>query len=195
MDEYLLGNVRFYFAQSVFMQSCHYQAYDSLKKKEKITSRYVKIFSIATIILLTLNIVGLKLGWELFLDVLSFLGLALTCSSLVFGFICNSNLSMLIYYHKTTAENYKTLRDKYMTLISDVMSDSFDREILVIRRNSLQEKYSEIGCNSPFTSFENYKAAQKSLGLNGEGEAFSWSDEEIDRFLPDKLKLNRENKK
>ena len=38
------------------------------------------------------------------------------------------------------------------------------------------------------TNEDDYKSAQKSLGLNGEGETFTWSKEEINEFLPIELR-------
>jgi len=52
-----------------------------------------------------------------------------------------------------------------------------------------QQQYSNIGKYSPTTAYEDYQEAQKGLGLKGSSdEEFTWSDEEINRFLPKKLR-------
>ena len=48
--------------------------------------------------------------------------------------------------------------------------------------------YSTLGKYSMTTNEDDYKSAQKSLGLNGEGETFTWSKEEINKFLPIELR-------
>ena len=46
-----------------------------------------------------------------------------------------------------------------------------------------------IGKYSPATSSGDYINAQRGLGLgNSEGEEFTWSDEEINKFLPSSLR-------
>ena len=50
--------------------------------------------------------------------------------------------------------------------------------------------YSMLGKYSMTTNENDYKATQKSLGLKGEGECFTWSSKEIDRFLPIELREN-----
>ena len=48
-----------------------------------------------------------------------------------------------------------------------------------------------IGKFSPATTGDDYSSAQKKLGLKNQGEAFTWSNEEIDRFLPEELRLSK----
>jgi len=93
--------------------------------------------------------------------------------------------------HKSSALKYMGLRDNYRSLITDIMNDSITTEILITRRDSLQREYQIISDLAPQTGSTEYKEAQKRLNKRGavEGEDFTWSDEEIDRFLPEKLRL------
>lgn len=193
MNNHLLSNVRFYFAQSVFMNSCHYKAYYRLEKRKLLISRIVSFFSIVTIVLLILQVIGLENSYKSLINIVAFIGLVLTGSSLVFELINKEDLSILMYQHRNTAEKYKILRDHYMTLISDIMSNSGDKSTLKEKRDRLLEKYSEIGESSPVTDYKDYIAAQKALGLKGKSdEEFTWSNKEIDKFLPKELKLNQD---
>lgn len=193
MNKYLLANVRFYFAQSVFMNNCHYKAYGRLEKRKNQISNIVKTFSIITIILLILQIIGLENGLESLINVSAFVGLVLTGASLVFELINKEDLSILMYQQKDTAEKYKTLRDKYMSLIEEIMSNTTGNNSLKKKRNKLLKKYSAIGEYSPVTSYKDYTETQKSLGLKiNTDEEFTWGNNEIDKFLPKELRLENE---
>ncbi len=191
MNKYLLANIRFYFAQSVFMNNCHYKAYNRLEKRKSLNSKIVFVFSGITIILLVLQIIGLQNDYSPLISVSAFVGLILTGASLVFGLISKEDLSLLMYQQKNTAEKYKMLRDSYMSLIEEIMSNTTDESLLKERRDNLLVKYGSIGEFSPATDYEDYKAAQKALGLSeNTDEEFTWSNAEIDKFLPQELRLN-----
>ncbi len=192
MNKYLLANVRFYFAQSVFMYKCHYKAYDRLEKRRKLISNFVSVFSIITIVLLIFQIIGLENNYTLLINIVAFLGLVLTGSSLVFQLIAKEDLSILICQQKSTAEKYKSLRDKYMSLIEKIMSNTTDKETLKAKRDKLLKIYSAIGEYSPGINYKDYTETQKSLGLTGSSdEEFTWSDKDIDKFLPKELRIDK----
>jgi len=189
MNKLLLANIRFYFAQSVFMNNCHYKAYGRLEDRKKLVSNIAKLFSSVTLLLLILQIIGLENDYDSFINILAFVGLVLTGSILVFEIINKEDITLIMVQHRNSAEKYKTLRDEYMSLITDVMSNNTDEEILIEKRDELLKRYSLIGENSPTTTYDDYKNAQESLGLAGNSdEEFTWSNEQIDKFLPEELK-------
>ena len=193
MNEILLANIRFYFAQSVFMNSCHYKAYYRLERRKNIISRIIMCFSTITIVLLILQVIGLEKDSKLLINIVAFVGLVLTGASLVFQLINKEDLSILMFQHKSNAEKYKILRDEYMTLIGEVMSNNIDEKILKEIRGKLQVRYSSLGEYSPATTYQDYSNAQKSLGLGGNSdEEFTWSNEEINKFLPKELRSKPE---
>ena len=87
-------------------------------------------FSAVTIILLVLQIIGLDRNYQHLIGVSAFVGLILTGASLIFGLICKEDLSLLMCQQKNTAEKYKMLRDSYMSLIEEIMSNTTDESIL-----------------------------------------------------------------
>lgn len=193
MNEKLLANVRFYFAQSVFNTTCHRKAYNRLEKRKKTISNIVTSFSAVTIVLLIFQIVALETDIKPLINVVAYIGLALTGASLVFELINKEDLSILMHQHKAISEKYKALRDKYMSLIEEIMSNTTDDAFLKIKRDKLLKKYSAIGEYSPATVYEDYQKSQKSLGLKSNSdEEFTWSNEEIDKFLPKELRLVKE---
>ena len=116
----------------------------------------------------------------------------ITGVSLIFEMYNKDDKSHEIFQHKVYAEKYKTLRDEYMSLIEEIMSNSTTETELRIKKDNLQKRYSAIGENSPETTNDDYKQAQIGLGLNGNsGEEFTWADKEIDIFLPEQLRLKK----
>lgn len=88
-----------------------------------------------------------------------------------------------------------SLRDRYRLLITDIMNEKSSKKDILERRNALQNEYQSISDLSPSTSEADYLGAQKLLGLSGVGEQFTWSDKEIDRFLPQEFRLTSLKKK
>lgn len=192
MNDKLLANTRHYFAQSVFNTSCHYNANTRLLKKKKQLSNIVVSFSAITLIVLILQVVGLESKNQSLLNILAYIGMLITGVSLIFEMYNKDDKSHEIFQHKVYAEKYKTLRDEYMSLIEEIMSNSTTETELRIKKDNLQKRYSAIGENSPETTNDDYKQAQIGLGLNGNsGEEFTWADKEIDIFLPEQLRLKK----
>ena len=92
-------------------------------------------------------------------------------------------------YHKQAAEDYKQLRDSFMDIIRQVKSGT-EISIVESRLHKCLHDYSILGKYSLPTNKQDYVNTQQSLGLNGQGESFTWSSEEIDRFLPIELREN-----
>lgn len=191
MNEKLLSSVRFYFAQSVFNSNCHFKAYNRLTKEKNHVLNFVSSISAATLILLILQIIGLEQKCQPFLNILAFIGMLLTGVSLGFEFFNKDDKAQKIFQHKMYAEKYKGLRDEYIGLIEEIMSNSSVEDVLRSKRDDLQKCYSAIGENAPGTTIKDYIEAQNGLGLNGNsGEEFTWADKEINKFLPEKLRWN-----
>src|SRR5437588_3469766 len=94
--------------------------------------------------------------------------------------------------HKSSALKYMALRDKYLLLITDIMSEKITHQEIVLQRNALQQEYQSICDLAPQTGSKEYSEAQKRLnGGAVEGEEFTWSDTEIDRFLTSELRLGQ----
>ena len=192
MNDKLLANIRFYFAQSVFNSNCHFKAYNRLTKRKNQLSNFVVTLSAITLILLILQVIGLEQKNQSLLNVLAFIGMLITGTSLVFEMFNKDDKSQEIFQHKMYAEKYKNLRDEYMGLIEETMSNTISDAELRSKKDDLQKRYSVIGENAPETTGDDYKQAQIGLGLDGNsGEEFTWADKEIDLFLPEQLRLKK----
>lgn len=190
MNDKLLAKVRFYFAQSVFMNKIHYKAFDAIKKRKNRNSKFVLGCSAMTIVLLILQVIGLECDNDVIIKIVTYVGLLITCITTIMELYNKEDLTFSMYQHRNVAEKYKGLRDEYMSLIEEIMSNSIPESEVRIKKDNLQKRYSAIGENAPETTGEDYKQAQIALGLNGNsGEEFTWADKEIDLFLPVQLRL------
>jgi len=191
MNEKLLANVRFYFAQSVFNSRCHFIAMDRLEKKEKRLSIFISIISAMTIISLILQIFGLEKNYQKIINFAAYLGLFTTAVSLIFEMFNKNDRIKEIFQHKIYAEKYKTLRDKYMGLIEEIMSNSASEDKSRNKRDKFQNQYSSIGEFAPSIDNIDYEQARIGLGISKYNkEEFTWADSEIDKFLPKQLHIS-----
>ena len=90
--------------------------------------------------------------------------------------------------HRQTAKELWLLREKYANLIADIVSGIIDSATITLKRDELLEKLCIIYKFAPNTSPKAYQMARKALKIN---EELTFSDEEIDQFLPDELKMTK----
>lgn len=186
MDIINLSIVRQSYANTVFT----HQVQESAAARSRRKSFWIKvinvIFVFMVLILLVLqtqfptNLIFAYLGAGLTVAEVGFLIVQLT-----FDFEGQSLL------HKNSALKYMSLRDRYRLLIVDFMNEKPPKEELIARRNSLQDEYQTISDLAPPTLPRDFDSAQVLLNKKGivKGEQFTWSDKEIDHFLPENLKL------
>ncbi len=188
MDKKNLSIVRQSFANTVFT----HKVQEVAAEKQERNAFYVKIVNV---LLVTIVLILLFLQASSPTNILySYIAAGVTITEIVF-------LIVQIYFgfeqravvHKNSALKYMELRDNYRSLIVDIMNESVDVKALIEKREFLQNEYQVISDLSPQTGNEECIEAQKRLNKRGivEGEEFTWSDEEIDRFLPEKLRFNK----
>lgn len=183
----LLGEAKFYFAQCVFNNSCHYAAYDRYEKKRRNMHTIALIISSVSIFILCFTLFAWETESETLLRTLSLIGIFVTAVSMIFELYNKEDLTEFMCYHKQTAEDYKQLRDMFMDIIRQIKS-GVDISLVEPKLQQCLHDYGIIGKYSLTTNNNDYKQAQIKLGLNGHGETFTWSSEEIDRFLPIELR-------
>ena len=88
--------------------------------------------------------------------------------------------------HRTTASQLWSIRESYISLITDLMSGDVSSSDAQARRDDLQEKAYAIYSAAPRTSGRAFKRAQQGLKSN---EEMKFSPYEIDLFLPKALRL------
>lgn len=100
-------------------------------------------------------------------------------------FLKEYNLGETIQKHSTAALELFDIREKYLSLLTDLKAGLINPDIIIEKRNELHEELSKTYKGSPRTFSKAYKNAQKALQVNDE---LTFSDEEIDKFLPNILR-------
>lgn len=188
MDIINLSIIRQSFANTVFTHKVQEVATKNQGKK----AFYVKIVNI---VLVSLVLILLYLQTKNPLEIIySYVGVGVTISEIIFLIIqLTFSFEQRIVTHKNSALKFLGLRDSYRALIADVMNQRITKKELIARRDLLQKEYQIICELAPQTGASEYTEAQIKLNKKGavEGEEFTWSDEEIDRFLPEELRLKK----
>jgi hypothetical protein len=77
-----------------------------------------------------------------------------------------------------------------MSLIEEIMSIAISEDQIRIKRDAFMKRYGSIGEHAPETDAVDYKKTQCGLGISKNAkEEFTWADSEIDKFLPEQLRL------
>ena len=112
-------------------------------------------------------------------------------SALLFGinaYVKGHDLGEIAQKHSDSASDLWDIREKYLSLITDLNAETLSLEQIVDTRNDLQEQLSSIYKGSPRTISKAYIDATKALKIN---EELTFSDKEIDLFLPKELRKSQ----
>lgn len=97
----------------------------------------------------------------------------------------NYNFGQLAQAHKEAADRLWAVRESYLSLLTDLTGQSSTVEEGMLRRDRLQKDTATVYASAPRTNSAAYKDAQVALKVR---EDLTFSDEEIDAFLPGMLK-------
>lgn len=186
MDKINLAIVRQSFAQTVFTHQV--QEIAAGNKRKKVLK--VKILNIIFVgIVLILLVLQTQFPTN---PIFAYIGAGVTVAEIVFLIIQTTfDFEGQSLLHKNSALKYMSLRDRYRLLIADIMNEQSPKRELITKRNGLQTEYQSISDLAPPTSSSDFDAAQIALNKKGlvKGEQYTWSDKEIDHFLPEELRL------
>lgn len=87
--------------------------------------------------------------------------------------------------HRDAAATLWDIRESYLSLLTDLRSKRLNLDAAAARRDVLQALLAKVYKGVPQTNGKAYSAAQKALK---ELEDYTFSDAEIDHFLPESLK-------
>lgn len=105
------------------------------------------------------------------------------------SFLKEYNLGETIQKHNTAALELWDIREQYLSLLTDLKASLISSREVIVRRNELHDQLSKTYKGSPRTFNSAYSTAQKALQLNNE---LTFTDLEIDNFLPRNLRKNQE---
>jgi hypothetical protein len=97
----------------------------------------------------------------------------------------NYDLGELAQKHKQAANDIWLIREQYLSLLTDLDESSTGNEEVRAERERLVVALHAVYAGSPSTTHAAYRRAQESLKHN---EEMTFSDEEIDAFLPKQLR-------
>lgn len=97
----------------------------------------------------------------------------------------NYDLGELAQKHKQAANEIWLIREKYLSLITDLAMGEKSLDEIKAERDKLLDELHSVYIGAPSTTIQAYKKAQQSLQHN---EDMTFTDQEIDAFLPTELK-------
>ena len=97
----------------------------------------------------------------------------------------NYDLGELAQKHKQAANDIWLIREQYLSLLTDLTAGGKTNEAIQTERDRLVVSLHGIYAGSPSTTYAAYRQAQDALKHN---EEMTFSDEEIDAFLPRQLR-------
>ena len=109
-------------------------------------------------------------------------------SAIQFGltsFLKEYNLGESIQKHATAALELLDIREKYLSLLTDLKARLISTTDIITKRDELQAELSKTYKGSPRTFSQAYSKAQTALQKN---EDLTFSDKEINNFLPATLR-------
>jgi hypothetical protein len=112
-------------------------------------------------------------------------------STLLFGLTAYTkdyDFGELTQKHVDTANKLWVVRESYLSLLTDLSTEHVNLLEAREQRDALQNTLAAIYQSAPRTTPEAYSASQKALKIN---EELTFSDEEIDMFLPAPLRRGK----
>lgn len=103
-------------------------------------------------------------------------------------YLKSKDLGAIAQQHSDAAADIWNVRESYLSIITDLKMDDTYVETIKKRRDKLQEQLAAIYKGSPRTISKAYSEAKKALKLY---EEMTFSDEEIDGFLPVELRKTK----
>jgi DNA repair ATPase RecN len=175
----LESQIREIYGRVVYTHKTHEKCADVLTKR----SDYMKLSEIFLSAATTTSILAVLFG-----DGKAFQFIAALFSTALLGLTLYSkdfNLLAIAEKHKQAALDILEIREKLLSLLVDIRIDNKEIEQLQQKRDELNEQLVNTYRGAPKTINKAYKIASKALQEN---EEFTFSDAEIDKFLPESLR-------
>ena len=178
----LESQIREIYGRVVYTHKTHEKCADVLKERNDCLKITEVILSALTTTSILVVIFGEGIIFQLLAALFSTTLLCLTLYSKDY------NLLELAEKHKQAALDILEVREKLLSLLVDIRIGNNNIDVFQLERNKLNEQLVNTYRGAPKTINKAYKIASKALQKN---EEFTFSDEEIDKFLPENLrKLN-----
>jgi len=180
MDIKNLENIRESFGRVVYTHKTHEKNCEICHKK----ATFIKIINIVLI-----SITSGTLLTTYFTNDTSFTKISAIISTILLAFSIfqiSFNPEREAEQHKRTALSLWKIREEYINLMIDILNPDVPKNKIIRKRNSLLRRLNQIYQSAPPTSPKAYQKAQEALKVK---EEMTFSEEEIDIFLPEELKI------
>lgn len=103
-------------------------------------------------------------------------------------YLKNYDYGQLVQKHVVCAAQLWNIRERYLSLLTDIRAESISISEISNKRDQLQMELYEIYKNAPRTVEKAYRNASNALKINQE---LTFTDEEIDMLLPIELRKSK----
>lgn len=175
----LEGQLRECFGRVVYSHKTHEKCADILLSRLS----QIKLWQIILSALITGGFIAAVFGAG---QIGAILGVIVSTALLVLNaYAKNYDLGELAQKHRQAGVDLWIVREKYLSLITDLRMGEKPIEALQTERDELLEKLHSVYSGAPSTTYKAYRKAQEALQKH---EDLTFSDQEIDAFLPKELK-------
>ena len=178
--EELISQIRELFGRTAYTHKVHEKCAD-------IYNQRLQAFKITQIVLSALTTGSLILA--IFGEGKTGVILGAVFSTILFGinmYLKDYDLGELIQKHVNTASRLWDVRESYLSILTDLLTNRISVENACTSRDELQEKLASIYYNPPRTTPKAYSLAQKALKVD---EDMTFSEEELNSLLPEALRI------
>ncbi len=171
--------IRECFARVVYSHKTHEKQADRCSD----TLRNFKIAQIVLAALTSSGIIAILFSEDFWLTLLT--AIISLISLCVTGYMKGFDPGATAQMHRDAAADLWSIRESYLSLLTDLHSGAVSQDEARARRDALQEKLAAIYKGAPGTDAKAYSKAQEALQ---ELEDYTFNHGEIDKFLPPALK-------
>ena len=178
-EKILEGQLRECYGRVVYSHKTHEKCADILLERQGC----IKLWQIIISALVTGGIVSTFFGTN---EIAAAISALLSTGLLALNaYTKDYDLGEIAQKHRQAGSDLWIIREKYLSLLTDVRVGDVAPELIRAQRDALTEELHGVYAGAPSTNFEAYSRAQEALKKL---EDMTFSDEEIDAFLPKELK-------
>jgi hypothetical protein len=175
----LEGQLRECYGRVVYSHKTHEKCADILLERQGC----IKFWQIVISALVTGGIVSTFFGTK---DIGAAISAVLSAGLLALNaYTKDYDLGEIAQKHRQAGSGLWIIREKYLSLLTDIRVGDVPLELIRSRRDALVEELHGVYAGAPSTNYAAYSKAQEALKKL---EDMTFSDEEIDAFLPKELK-------
>ena len=175
----LEGQLRECFVRVVYSHKTHEKCADMLA----ICLSRVTLSQISLSAIVTGSLIFRLIGFGNLATIMGIiLSAVLLCLNL---YMKDRNLNDVIHKHKKAANEIWLIRERYQSLLTDLLMENKTLDSILDERDTLMKELHLVYSAAPSTNSRAYRNAQKALKQD---EDMTFSDKEIDAFLPQELK-------